>query len=149
VHGRPHPVPTHVQHVESHLAVREGHHAHRITRKVRAGVERARDAQSTQLQFHRREEGLLDPRRQLEIVLECLLGATQPVLGLATRGDVGLDPDEVGDLAEVVADLRDGEPVPERGAVTPVVQELDDALALPGDGGRSTNIRSLLRRRLG
>ena len=98
-------------------------------------MERARDAQPTQLLFRRREQGLLDPRRQVEIVLERLLGTTQPVLGLATRADVRLDADEVGDLAEVVADRRDGEPVPERGAVTPVVQDLDEALALLGDGG--------------
>jgi hypothetical protein len=41
----------------------------------------------------------------------------------------------VGDLAELVAHRRDREPVPEGGAVPPVVQDLDDALALLGDGG--------------
>jgi hypothetical protein len=41
----------------------------------------------------------------------------------------------VGDLAEIVAHRRDREPVPEGAAVPPVVQDLDDALALLGDGG--------------
>ena len=131
----PDAVPAHVQQIESHLAVREGDDAHRVTRQVRAGMERARDAQPPQPQIRRREQGLLDPRRQPEVVLERLLGAPQPVLGLAASGDVRLDPDVVGDLAELVANRRDREPVPERGAVPPVVQDLDDALALLGDGG--------------
>ena len=133
--GRSHPVPADVQQVQPHLAVEEGDDAHGVTRQVRAGMERARDAQAAELQLRRREQGLLDPRRQPEVVLERLLGAPQPVLGLATRGDVRLDPDVVGDLAELVADRRDREPVPERGAVPPVVQDLDDALALLGDRG--------------
>jgi hypothetical protein len=41
----------------------------------------------------------------------------------------------VGDLAALVAHRRDREPVPEGGAVPPVVQDLDDALALLGEGG--------------
>jgi hypothetical protein len=115
--------------------VSEGDDTHGITGQVRTGTERARDAQARQAQLRRREQGLLDPHGQPEVVFERLLGAPQPVLGLATRGDVRLDPDEVGDLAEPIAYGRDREPVPEGGAVPPVVQDLDDALALLGDGG--------------
>jgi len=38
-------------------------HYQEVVMRDRAGVERARDTQSTQMQFHRREQGLLNPRR--------------------------------------------------------------------------------------
>jgi hypothetical protein len=41
----------------------------------------------------------------------------------------------VGDFAALVAHRRDREPVPEGGPVPPVVQDLDDALALLGESG--------------
>ena len=128
-------MPAHVQQVQPNRAVSEGDDTHGIAGQVRTGTECARNAQARQAQLCRREQGLLDPHGQPEVVFERLLGAPQPVLGLATRGDVRLDPDVVGDLAELVAHRRDREPVPEGGAVPPVVQDLDDALSLVGDGG--------------
>lgn len=51
----------------------------------------------------------------------------------------------MGDFALLVADRRNGEPVPERGPVPAVVQDLDDALALLGDGRADLGDRGRIR----
>jgi hypothetical protein len=143
--GGPHAVPADVREVETDRAAGEGDDPHRVARQVGAGVERAGDAEPGEVHLRRREEGLLDARRQPYLVLERLLGAPKPLLGVPARGDVRLDADEVGDLARLVADGRDRQPVPERRPVPAVVEDLLDALALPRDGGADPFDRGAIR----
>ena len=58
-----------------------------------------RAMRTSELKRRRGEQGLLDARRKLEVVVQRCLRAPQPVLGLAARGHIRLNPDEVGDHA--------------------------------------------------
>jgi hypothetical protein len=118
-----------VEQVEGELAVRQGHDAHPVAGEVGAGMECSRDAQTALRHLRRGQQRLLHARGQAEVPFQRLLGLAEGVFRQPARGHVRLDPDEVRRAPRLVADRRDGEPVPERRPVPPVVEDLDDALA--------------------
>ena len=63
------------------------------------GWKRVRDAQRAGFDLGRRQQRLLHAGREPEILFQRFLRPAQAVLGEPPRGDVGLDPDEVRDLA--------------------------------------------------
>ncbi len=134
-----------VEQVEAHAPVRERDDADGVAGEVVTGIEHVREAQRAHVEAGGRQQRLLDAGREPEIVFERFLRLAQAILGEPPRGDVGLDADEVSDLARRVAYRRDGQPVPERRAVLAVVQDFDDALA--GFGERGADLRH--RRRIG
>lgn len=130
-----------IEDVDGEVLVIEGEDVEGVAADVDAGKGAVGEAEAGEVGETGGEQGLLGLGGGLEILLddpggrfEALVGETEGLLGFDFRGDVGLNADQVGDDAGVIADGSDGEAVPERGAVLAVVQQLDGDFALFADG---------------
>ena len=127
-------MPADVEDVEPDVVLVQAQDVEAVAGELVAGAEFPGEGEARSPRRDGRQPGLLDGGRLGQVPPHLFVGPPQAVLRLAPCGHVGLDADEMGDLAGVVPHGGDGQAVPERRAVLAAVEDLDGAVAA-GDQG--------------